>query len=156
MSFSDFYASDLSDITPSEDEEFTPAKARRTSAKNTKRDQLSHYTIPNPLRPPRSTSYSVRALYEQIVDGLIDLDPDYQRDVVWSEQKQIGLIDSVFRNYYIPPIIFAVSTSDDGSETRTCIDGKQRLTSIQKFMDGLVSAIIYCDTLNRQCPRREF
>jgi hypothetical protein len=27
-------------------------------------------------------------------------------DVVWSEQKQIGLIDSVFRNYYIPPIIF--------------------------------------------------
>jgi len=62
---------------------------------------------------------------EQIVDGSINLDPDYQRginpvvlsvrlsnffsrrkDVVWPEQKQVGLIDSVFRNYYIPPIIF--------------------------------------------------
>jgi hypothetical protein len=71
-------------------------------------------------------------------------------DIVWSEQKQIGLIDSLFRNYYIPPIIFgeipvflfssqpaqifskAVSTSEDGSESRVCIDGKQRLTSIQK------------------------
>jgi uncharacterized protein with ParB-like and HNH nuclease domain len=71
-------------------------------------------------------------------------------DIVWPEQKQIGLVDSLFRNYYIPPIIFgemtfnsphlslfrfslkAVSTSEDGSESRVCIDGKQRLTSIQK------------------------
>lgn len=27
-------------------------------------------------------------------------------DVVWAETKQIGLIDSVIRNYYIPPLIF--------------------------------------------------
>lgn len=32
-------------------------------------------------------------------------------DIVWPEQKQIGLIDSVFRNYYIPPIIFGEPTS---------------------------------------------
>jgi hypothetical protein len=31
-------------------------------------------------------------------------------DIVWPEQKQIGLIDSVFRNYYIPPIIFGELT----------------------------------------------
>jgi hypothetical protein len=60
---------------------------------------------------------------DQIIDGVIDLDPHYQRgivisllashllttptiDVVWSEIKQIGLIDSIFRNFYIPPIIF--------------------------------------------------
>jgi hypothetical protein len=30
-------------------------------------------------------------------------------DVVWPEAKQIGLIDSVFRNYYIPPVIFGMS-----------------------------------------------
>src|SRR5260370_37149550 len=63
MSFSDFYASDLSDITSSaEDDEFTPNVAKKSSAKKTKRDQQP-YTIANPLRPPRSTSYSVRALY---------------------------------------------------------------------------------------------
>ncbi|KAI0245516.1 hypothetical protein BJV78DRAFT_1262495, partial [Lactifluus subvellereus] len=73
----------------------------------------------------------------QIVEGVIDLDPHYQRDVVWSEIRQIGLIDSVFRNFYISPIISAVSQSPDGTERRVCIDGKQRLTSIQKFMDGL-------------------
>ncbi|KAI9507223.1 hypothetical protein F5148DRAFT_144121 [Russula earlei] len=134
MSFSDFYASDLTDITSSDDgDEFIASKAKPSSVKKSTHNQRSSYTILNALRPPRSTSYSVRALYEQIIDGSINLDPDYQRDIVWSEQKQIGLIDSIFRNYYIPPIIFAVSTTEDGSETRVCIDGKQRLTSIQKI-----------------------
>jgi len=27
-------------------------------------------------------------------------------DVVWPETKQIGIIDSVYRNFYIPPVIF--------------------------------------------------
>lgn len=33
------------------------------------------------------------------------------KDVVWQEEKQSGLIDSVLRNYYIPPIIFGTSNS---------------------------------------------
>lgn len=60
-----------------------------------------------------------------LVEGSIDLDPQYQRgmlhavlqktshiltiedvDVVWSETKQAALIDSMLRNYYIPPVIF--------------------------------------------------
>jgi uncharacterized protein with ParB-like and HNH nuclease domain len=59
-------------------------------------------------------------------------------DVVWPESKMIHLIDSMFRNFYIPPIIFAVHKSDDDDEIRVCVDGKQRLTSIQKFFDGQV------------------
>src|SRR5262245_52125193 len=74
-------------------------------------------------------------------------------DVVWPEHKQIGVIDSIIRNFYLPPVIFckqqqtfyllsivcsllkinsAVNNFEDGSETRTCIDGKQRLTSIYR------------------------
>lgn len=30
-------------------------------------------------------------------------------DVVWPELKQSGLIDSMLRNYYMPPIIFGKS-----------------------------------------------
>jgi hypothetical protein len=29
-------------------------------------------------------------------------------DVVWPESKQIGLIDSILRNFYVPPIIFGM------------------------------------------------
>ena len=96
---------------------------------------------------------------EQIHSCDINLEPEYQRglathhpttlltdfflfflgyqDVVWPETKQIGIIDSIFRNFYIPPVIFSVNTYEDGSETKTCIDGKQRLTSIHK------SAIVF-------------
>ena len=71
---------------------------------------------------------SARPPTDQIIDNAIDLDPEYQRgrcllveriagvvagsdrlfpkDVVWQEEKQSGLIDSILRNYYIPPIIF--------------------------------------------------
>jgi hypothetical protein len=60
---------------------------------------------------------------EQIISSDINLEPEYQRgefltrsrrlivldvviDVVWPEAKQIGIIDSIFRNFYIPPVIF--------------------------------------------------
>ncbi len=74
-------------------------------------------------------------------------------DVVWPEAKQVGLIDSLFRNFYIPPVIFcelfvfdqnteltpnvAVSAHEDGSENKICIDGKQRLTSIYRCVSPI-------------------
>ncbi|KAF8876271.1 hypothetical protein BD779DRAFT_1698261, partial [Infundibulicybe gibba] len=54
-------------------------------------------------------------------------------DVVWPESKQIAIIDSVFRNFYIPFPIFVVNLLEDGSKTKTCVDGKQRLTSIYRI-----------------------
>jgi hypothetical protein len=75
---------------------------------------------------------------------------------VWADSKQVGLIDSLFRNFYVPPVVFAVTKDEDGATIRVCVDGKQvrlsrtlvkytlikssfqRLTSIQKFFDGQV------------------
>ncbi|KIM74460.1 hypothetical protein PILCRDRAFT_828156 [Piloderma croceum F 1598] len=133
MSFGDF-SSELSDLSSSEDD----LPLAKTNGKGKGKAASTGYQIKDALRPPRTAQYTAKSLYDQIIENTIDLDPEYQRDVVWTEQKQTGIIDSILRNYYIPPVIFAVSSSDDGSELRTCIDGKQRLTSIQRFMDGLV------------------
>ncbi|KAJ3812586.1 hypothetical protein F5876DRAFT_37066, partial [Lentinula aff. lateritia] len=91
------------------------------------------YSIQKALKPPRATTYTAQALYDQIHNSDINLEPEYQRDVVWAKEKQTNLIDSILRNFYIPPIIFAVATDEDGFESKTCIDGKQRLTSIQRY-----------------------
>ncbi|KAI6144179.1 hypothetical protein BKA82DRAFT_4175186 [Pisolithus tinctorius] len=108
--------------------------------RNTREDSKDGgYQLKNVLKLPRATTYSTQAVYDQIHAGDIDLSPEYQRDVVWPDTKQIGLIDSILRNFYIPPVIFVTHQYEDGSETKTCIDGKQRLTSIQRFMDGEVS-----------------
>ncbi|KAF8907266.1 hypothetical protein CPB84DRAFT_1674984 [Gymnopilus junonius] len=90
------------------------------------------------LQPPTDQLLTTETLHFMIHEGLISLDAPYQREIVWPDTKKVSLIDSVFRNFYIPPVIFAVHTDPEGHEVRVCVDGKQRLTSIQRFMDGLI------------------
>ncbi|KAF4622111.1 hypothetical protein D9613_009304 [Agrocybe pediades] len=95
--------------------------------------------LPQSIPPPRTTTYATAALHDLIESGLIDLNAEYQRGVVWNDTKQMGLIDSIFRNFHIPPIIFTCTLQDDGSEYRVCVDGKQRLTSIHRFLKGEIA-----------------
>ncbi|KAH9015628.1 hypothetical protein EDB85DRAFT_1875653 [Lactarius pseudohatsudake] len=102
------------------------------------------FHIWDPLQIPITLHYTTEQLHAMIHEGDVDLDPEYQRAVVWSSSKQMAIIDSLFHNYYIPPVVFAISKDPvDGAVTRLCVDGKQRLTSIQKFFDGQVN----------RCPR---
>ncbi|KAF8609059.1 hypothetical protein BDV93DRAFT_519081 [Ceratobasidium sp. AG-I] len=98
-------------------------------------DEDTGFYIPGPLNRPVTSPMSCHDMYTQIQEGLISLEADYQRDVVWNDAKQSGLIDSVYRDYFVPPVLFAVHDID-GEKVKVCIDGKQRLTSIQRFMDG--------------------
>jgi len=150
MPLSDSRANFLTTSSHSDDDESPIAESKGSSFGQSA--SIREYTIVNHFRPPRLTSLSVMALYEQIMDGSIKLDSDYQRDIFWPRKMYISLIDSIFRNYYIPPIIFAIITTDDGSEIRICIDGKKRLRSIEMFMDGQVSAATYSDSNKMQLP----
>ena len=91
--------------------------------------------------------------------------PDARLKVVGSDylgNRMSGLIDSLMgklpslrakapkvptnvsftENFYVPPVIFNVQAikAEDGTERwrRTCVDGKQRLTSIRDFMKGRI------------------
>jgi hypothetical protein len=78
-----------------------------------------------------------------IVDFLAMFSLTRREDVVWPTGKQMEIIDSLFHNFYVPPVIFAVMQDEDGEEVRVCVDGKQRLTSIVKFLDGHVCTLLY-------------
>ncbi|MFC4550230.1 MULTISPECIES: HNH endonuclease family protein [Halorussus] len=62
--------------------------------------------------------------------------PPYQRKNVWSPQKQKDLLDSIFRRYYIPRIVLREVRLDDDSTVYEVIDGQQRITTAQKFIDN--------------------
>ena len=91
----------------------------------------------------------------------MNINPDYQREVVWSEGRMVHLVDSLFNNYYVPPLIFKVISgtkpgTNERRRWRTCIDGKQRLTTIRKFFDGEIPYIdkrrqkwYYCESTDR-------
>ncbi len=66
-------------------------------------------------------------------DGVIDLQPDFQRDVVWKTADQTRFIDSLIKQLPIPSMCFAF---DHKTDKWIVIDGLQRMTSIVKFLKG--------------------
>jgi hypothetical protein len=74
----------------------------------------------------------IATIVGRIRDGSLDLQPDFQRGAVWSRAKQRLLIDSILRNWYVPPI-HVVRTAEDEQEV---LDGQQRLRSIFEFVRG--------------------
>jgi hypothetical protein len=70
--------------------------------------------------------------------GILLLDPPYQRGDVWGNRRRVNLIRSIILGIPIPSIIindrFSASWKDD--ESLAVIDGKQRITAILKFLNG--------------------
>jgi len=78
-------------------------------------------------------------------DKYIDLNPIYQRDVVWNDEKQSNFINSVIRGIIPNNLILNLNTTD-GKET--CLDGKQRITSLVRFKKNEISCNIFNDDDN--------
>ncbi len=77
-------------------------------------------------------TFPLRQIKDMIVDGDLDLSPDFQRNFVWEQKRQSQLIESVLLRIPLP--VFYFSQDEDG--TLHVVDGVQRLTSIYNFMSG--------------------
>ena len=75
--------------------------------------------------------------------GKLDLNPDFQRDHVWTKEQRQRYIESLFRGVAPDRILFNCPgwTGNDPSgdlpkHTFECIDGLQRLTAMRGFLAG--------------------
>lgn len=66
--------------------------------------------------------------------GRLNLDPPYQRRSVWSPQYRQFFIDSVVRNYPTQSIFIDRVVDPDHPTEYRVLDGKQRLTTLLKFI----------------------
>ncbi|WP_129373598.1 DUF262 domain-containing protein [Pseudomonas aeruginosa] len=88
-----------------------------------------------------TTTISIASFHEQNQAKKFNYDPPYQRRSVWSDEKQSYLIDSILRNFPIPPIfLHRKIDSNTGTTTYDVIDGKQRLTAIARFINNEIPA----------------
>lgn len=107
-------------------------------------DETDESAIPGALQSANCRVWSTRELYERMNKGLIDVAPPYQRDVVWPKSSQSALIDSILKNKWVPTLLFSerpayVDSNGKRHKARwVCMDGKQRLTSIKLFLDGVI------------------
>lgn len=79
---------------------------------------------------------STSDLFRMIIEGELNLQPDYQRKFVWDIKTMSKFIESLLLAIPIPTI-FLAENSDDTFEV---IDGQQRLTTIFAFMKSKLDA----------------
>ncbi|MFA5385655.1 MAG: DUF262 domain-containing protein [Eubacteriales bacterium] len=75
----------------------------------------------------------IQTIVSRIQNGEINLQPDFQRGHVWSEFKKKRLIDSILRDWHVPPI-HVVVVNETGMQD--VLDGQQRLVAIYEFFKG--------------------
>lgn len=81
----------------------------------------------------RSETRTITDLVNLYDKNLLNLEPGFQRQSVWTERDRAKLLDSILRNYPLPTIFF-YRRQEDGDIVYDVIDGKQRLESILMFM----------------------
>ena len=84
-----------------------------------------------------TTSWSINAFASKALNGKLDTDPIYQREFVWTDSESRMLINSILLGIPLPSVILHEIIGDDGEVKYQIIDGKQRITTILRFIGGL-------------------
>ncbi len=96
----------------------------------------------------RHESRTIYDVMRRIRQGAYIMDPEFQRDFIWSEDKQSKLIESVLMRIPLP--VFYLAEDDQGR--MVVVDGLQRLSTFKRFIDGeLRLSIPGKDELNNKC-----
>lgn len=72
-------------------------------------------------------------LHRMYNQGILEIQPEFQRDVVWKSTDQTRFIDSLIKQLPIPSMCFAM---DAKRQKWIVIDGLQRMATINRFLEG--------------------
>lgn len=95
------------------------------------------------------TFQSIFQTYSTSIGGILhtvyafgcNMDPWWQRGLVWSQADKESLLESIFTGIDIGKIVFIhhnyeYSINSNGNRLRTILDGKQRLSTLMEFREG--------------------
>jgi len=89
------------------------------------------------LPPPDIIAYnelrSCADLFRMYTQGILEIKPEYQREVVWKDAEQTRFIDSLVKQLPIPSMCFSL---DYKTQKWQVIDGLQRMWSIIRFLSS--------------------
>jgi len=80
-----------------------------------------------------SESRSCADLYRMYEQKSLDIQPEFQRDIVWKNSDQTRFIDSLIKQLPIPSLCFSY---DPKQQKWLVIDGLQRISTIIRFLKG--------------------
>jgi hypothetical protein len=80
----------------------------------------------------RNENRTVHDILRRIEKGSFVMDPEFQRDFIWPEDKQSKLIESVLMRIPLPVFYLA----EDKQGRMVVVDGLQRLSTFQRFVNN--------------------
>ncbi|WP_411960855.1 DUF262 domain-containing protein [Pseudomonas mandelii] len=80
----------------------------------------------------RNENRTVHDVLRRIEKGSFVMDPDFQRDFIWAEDKQCKLVESVMMRIPLP--VFYLAENSKGQ--MIVVDGLQRLSTFQRFVNN--------------------
>jgi len=96
---------------------------------------------------------TVEGLLWMVYGSGVEMNPEYQREYVWSYSDQQELVHSIFQGYDIGKFVFVkIPWKDSKTPSHEVLDGKQRLNALLGFYEGLVD---YNGVYFHQLSRRE-
>src|ERR1700679_4145492 len=82
----------------------------------------------------KSSPQSVRRVFGFFNEGLLKLDPAFQRSGVWQQKQRVHLLESIFQGYPIPSVfLYRHVDEGTGKVVFELIEGKQRLESLLMY-----------------------
>jgi hypothetical protein len=88
-----------------------------------------------PIPPNDVVAYnelrSCADLYRMFASGKLEIQPDFQREVVWKKEEQARFVDSLVKQLPIPSMCFSL---DYKTQKWKVIDGLQRMFTITSFL----------------------
>lgn len=79
-------------------------------------------------------TWAIQEFVQRARDGALNLSPSYQRADVWRTPDSQLLIESVLRGIPLPSVILLAYDVEELGDQYEVVDGKQRLTSILRFI----------------------
>lgn len=99
--------------------------------------QLQYEDDTNEIPPKEVFTFnelrSCADLYRMYKKGILEIQPVYQRDFVWSDADKTRFVDSLLKRLPIPSLCFS---QDAKTNRMQVIDGLQRMDTIRSFFDN--------------------
>lgn len=107
---------------------------------------IPKFTDPGSYEVAFALPHLVRWVEEQQVESALQLNPDFQRGHVWTEEQQVAYIEFLLRDgksgrdlyFNCPSWKYPVEVG--GYNDFVCVDGLQRITAITRFVHNEIKA----------------
>lgn len=84
-------------------------------------------------------SFNLHSFFNDYLNGLVKINPEYQRDFVWYPKQQREYLQAILDCKIEPTIYSCLEIQSEHDDVYEIIDGKQRLTTLFNFLINRIS-----------------